>query len=117
MSSSSLREASEDDADAIAALFAASFGDARRVDAEEVRSWLRNEEIKPENVRVLEVAGRVVGYGDVWVEDWTQRHRVTGSRSSNGRSRAAAWPRSSARRGTSSPRSPSRAAIATCAPR
>jgi len=69
MSSSSLREASEDDADAIAALFAASFGDARRVDAEEVRSWLRNEEIKPENVRVLEVAGRVVGYGDVWVED------------------------------------------------
>jgi len=43
MSSSPLRQATEADAAAIAALFEESFGESRRVDAEEVRSWLRNE--------------------------------------------------------------------------
>ncbi len=39
------------------------------MDAEEIRTWLRNDEMQPENVRVLEVDGRVAGYGDVWLDD------------------------------------------------
>jgi ribosomal protein S18 acetylase RimI-like enzyme len=31
-----------------------------------VRSWLRNEEFEPEWLRVLDRAGRVAGYGDIW---------------------------------------------------
>lgn len=68
MSSSLLRQATEPDAEAIAAIFRAAFGDSRALDADEVRSWLANADIKPENVRVLEIDGRVVGYGDVWPE-------------------------------------------------
>lgn len=67
--SSSLRELKDADAEAVAALFVEAFGDARRLDAEEIRSWLDNEDLKPENLRVLEENGRVVGYGDVWPED------------------------------------------------
>jgi ribosomal protein S18 acetylase RimI-like enzyme len=46
-----------------------AFGDWRPTDAEEIRTWLRNEEVSPENVRVLELDGNVVGYGDVWLDD------------------------------------------------
>jgi mycothiol synthase len=69
MSSSPLRELREDDAPAVAALFAAAFGEARSIDAEEIRSWLHNEELRSEWLRVLEHDGRVVGYGDIWVQD------------------------------------------------
>lgn len=69
MSSSLLRELRDDDAEAVAALFVDTFGEARKIDAEEIRSWLRNEELKPEWLRVLEVDGRVAGYGDIWPED------------------------------------------------
>ena len=69
MSSSPLREPTEADAGAIASLFMQAFGDWRPTDAEEIRTWLRNEEVEPENVRVLELDGRVAGYGDVWLDD------------------------------------------------
>jgi mycothiol synthase len=67
--SSSLRELRDADAEAVAALFVEAFGDARRLDAEEIRTWIDNQDIKPENQRVLEEDGRIVGYGDVWPED------------------------------------------------
>jgi mycothiol synthase len=69
MSSSRLRELREEDAERVAALFAATFGDARLLDAEEIRSWVRNEELRDDWLRVLEVDGRVVGYGDIWPEE------------------------------------------------
>jgi len=68
MSSSPLRQLRADDAEAVAALFVEVFGDARPVDADEIRSWLANTELKPENLRVLEQDGRIVGYGDIWVQ-------------------------------------------------
>ena len=64
-----LRELRADDADAVATLFREAFGGARPLDAEEVRSWLRNVELRPEWLRVLEVDGRVVGYGDIVIQD------------------------------------------------
>lgn len=69
MSSSRLRPAGEQDAEAIAALFRAAYGDARPYDAAEILQWLRNTELRPEWKVVLEHEGRVVGYGDVWVEE------------------------------------------------
>jgi mycothiol synthase len=66
MSSSPLRQLRDDDAEQVAALFLAAFGDARKLDAAEVRSWLGNDELEPEWLRVLEEDGRVVGYGDIW---------------------------------------------------
>lgn len=69
MSSSELRQLRDDDAAAVASLFKEAFGESRPLDAEEIRSWLRNDELKPEWLRVLEVDGRVVGYGDIWVDD------------------------------------------------
>jgi len=69
MSSSPLRELREDDADAVAALFGKAFGDARPTDGEEIRSWFRNEELRPEWLRVLERDGVIVGYGDIWIQD------------------------------------------------
>jgi ribosomal protein S18 acetylase RimI-like enzyme len=69
MSSSRLRPVTEADAEAIAQIFTEAFGDWRPMDAEEIRTWLRNEEAKPENRRVLEVDGTVAGYGDVWLDD------------------------------------------------
>jgi mycothiol synthase len=68
MSSSPLRPLHEDDAEQVAALFVAAYGEGRRLDAEEVRSWLRNDEIDADWFRVLEIDGRVVGYGDIFVE-------------------------------------------------
>jgi ribosomal protein S18 acetylase RimI-like enzyme len=69
MSSSPLRELREEDADAVAALFGEAFGDARPADGEEIRSWFRNEELRPEWLRVLERDGAIVGYGDIWIQD------------------------------------------------
>ena len=66
---SNLRELRREDAAQVAALFVATFGEARRLDAEEIRSWLDNKELKPEQLRVLEENGAVVGYGDIWIED------------------------------------------------
>lgn len=69
MSSSRLRQLEPRDAEQVAALFRASFGEARAIDAEEIRSWLGNAELRPEWLRVLEEDGRVVGYGDIWIDD------------------------------------------------
>jgi mycothiol synthase len=62
-----LRPLRENDAEQVVALYRAAFGDERPIDAEEIRSWLRNTELQPEWLRVLELDGRVVGYGDLWV--------------------------------------------------
>jgi mycothiol synthase len=69
MSSSQLRQLREDDADAVAALFAEAWGESRRLDGAEIREWFNNQALKPENLLVLEQDGRTVGYFDVWVED------------------------------------------------
>ena len=66
---SALRELRKEDAEQVAALFVAAFGEARLLDAEEIRSWIDNEELKPEQLRVLEHDGAVVGYGDIWIEE------------------------------------------------
>jgi mycothiol synthase len=66
MSSSRLRELREEDAETVASLFVECFGDARLLDAEEIRSWFRNTEFEPEWLRVLDEEGQVVGYGDIW---------------------------------------------------
>jgi mycothiol synthase len=63
--SSGFRQLRHEDAEQVAALYAQAFGEWRRLDAEEIRSWLRNEELKPELLRVLEIDGRVAGYGDI----------------------------------------------------
>jgi mycothiol synthase len=49
----------------VAALFGTAFGEARRLDAREVASWLRDPDLRQEHLRVLEEDGRVVGYCDV----------------------------------------------------
>ena len=59
------------DAEAVAALFVAAFGDDRKLDPDEIRWWLQNDELDPQDQRVLEVDGRVVGYGDIMVESDT----------------------------------------------
>src|SRR5829696_1080498 len=63
-----LRELRAGDAERVAELFIDAFGDARRLDAEEIRSWLGSSSLRPEWLRVLEDEGRVVGYGDIVVE-------------------------------------------------
>jgi ribosomal protein S18 acetylase RimI-like enzyme len=69
MTSSLVRPPRDEDAETIASLYAASYGDFRPTDAEEIRSWLANEELKPEWLRVLAGEdGRVVGYGDLWID-------------------------------------------------
>jgi mycothiol synthase len=65
MTSSLLRELRQEDAESVAALFAEAFGGARKLDAREVASWLRDPDLSSENLRVVEEDGRVVGYGDV----------------------------------------------------
>ena len=64
-----LRQLREGDADAVAALFVEAWGESRRMDGDEIRAWLGNESLKPENLLVLEREGRVVGYFDVWRKD------------------------------------------------
>jgi ribosomal protein S18 acetylase RimI-like enzyme len=65
MTSSLLRELREEDAGQVAALFGDAFGDARKLDAREVVSWLHDPSLRAEDFRVLEENGRVVGYCDV----------------------------------------------------
>jgi len=66
---SELRPLRTEDAEQVAALFVQAFGEARLLDAEEIRTWIDNKELKPEHLRVLEEDGAVVGYGDIWIED------------------------------------------------
>ena len=63
-----LRELRESDAEDVAALYCAAFGEDRPMDAAEIVSWFQNEELKPDWLRVLELDGRVVGYGDIQIE-------------------------------------------------
>jgi mycothiol synthase len=65
---SELRQLRVEDAEQVATLFVQAFGTARRLDAEEIRTWIDNKELKPEHLRVLEEDGVVVGYGDLWIE-------------------------------------------------
>jgi mycothiol synthase len=62
-----LRLLRESDAEEVAAVYRDAFGDERPIDAEEIVSWFRNTELKPERLQVLELDGRVVGYGDIWI--------------------------------------------------
>src|SRR6478752_6152507 len=59
------RELREEDAEQVAALFVDAFGGARKLDAHEVASWLRDPDLTHENLRVIEEDGRVVGYCDI----------------------------------------------------
>src|SRR5258707_15703639 len=63
-----LREVRDEDVDAVAGLFLEAWGESRRMDGDEIRGWLGNEAIRPENMRVLVADGAVVGYVDVWIE-------------------------------------------------
>lgn len=63
-----MRELREEDAERVADIYRATFGDARPIDAAEISSWFHNTELKPDWLRVLEVDGRVVGYGDIVIE-------------------------------------------------
>jgi len=69
MSSLLLRELRADDADEVASLFTRCFGDARAIDAEEIRSWLGNAEFEHDWLRVLDERGAIVGYGDIWPQE------------------------------------------------
>lgn len=60
-----MRELRESDAGTVAELFRTVFGETRPIDAAEVASWVRNEELSPGWLRVLDVDGRVVAYGDI----------------------------------------------------
>lgn len=63
-----LRRFREEDAEAVASLYRAAFGDDRPLDAEEIVSWFRNPEFRPDRMRVLDVNEQViVGYGDIAV--------------------------------------------------
>src|SRR5215203_5760658 len=64
-----LRELREEDAEEVAQLFRVVFGEDRPVDAEQVVSWVRNRELKPEWLRVVELDGRIVGYGDLAIDE------------------------------------------------
>ena len=64
-----LRRLRESDIDAVLAVYAEAWGDSRPIHARDLRSWLRNPEVDPETLRVLEIDGRVVGYGDVTIAD------------------------------------------------
>lgn len=65
MTSSVNRALREEDAEQVAALFRKTFGGARRLDAREVASWLRDSDLDHENLRVLEEDGRVAAYCDI----------------------------------------------------
>jgi ribosomal protein S18 acetylase RimI-like enzyme len=92
MISSRLRQLREEDAEQVAALFAHAFGGARKLDAHEVESWLRDPDLRREYLCVLEEEGAIVGYCDIaprgdalfidlaapgrWAEvlDWAEAH-------------------------------------------
>jgi ribosomal protein S18 acetylase RimI-like enzyme len=59
----------ECDVDEVVSLYASAFGDARPIDSQEVISWLRNPELDADSLRVLEVDGSIVGYGDLWAAE------------------------------------------------
>ncbi len=69
MSSFRLRQLRRHDAEQVAALFVKAFGDTRAVDSEEIRSWLRNEELEPGWLSVLADGDEIAGYGDIWIEE------------------------------------------------
>ena len=64
-----LRQLRESDVDAVLAVYGKAWGDSRPIAATDLRSWLRNPEVDPATLRVLEIDGEVVGYGDVTVAD------------------------------------------------
>ena len=69
MSSFGIRPLREEDADEVARLFVEAWGEARRMDGDEIRQWFHNEAFQAENMLVLvEDDDRVVGYFDVWHE-------------------------------------------------
>jgi len=63
-----LRELRADDAEAVAAVICDATPH-RTIDAEEVRSWLTQGLIDPDDIRVLEEDGSVVGYVDIFVRE------------------------------------------------
>jgi mycothiol synthase len=65
MSSSLGRPLREEDAEQVAALFDSTFGSARRLDAREVASWLRDPDLELEYLRVFEEDGRITAYCDI----------------------------------------------------
>jgi len=70
MSSLRLRQLREEDADDVARLFVAGWGDARQMGGDEIRQWFHNESFRPENMIVLvDDDDRVVGYFDMWPEE------------------------------------------------
>lgn len=64
-----LRLLRENDAEEVVALFRKAFGDERPIDTQEIVSWFHNPELENEWLRVLELDGRVVGYGDIWIDN------------------------------------------------
>jgi mycothiol synthase len=64
-----LRELRESDIEAVLGLYRRAWGDARPIDSNDLRSWLRNPELDPAALRVLEIDGEIAGYGDVTVAD------------------------------------------------
>lgn len=64
-----LRELRESDVDAVLGVYRRAWGDARPIDSSDLRSWLRNPELDPATLRVLDVDGEIAGYGDVTVAD------------------------------------------------
>jgi hypothetical protein len=68
-SSEFFRPLREGDVNDVVSVYRRAFGDARPIDAQELLSWLHNPELDPESLRVLEVDGSVVGYGDVSIEN------------------------------------------------
>ena len=64
-----LRELRKSDANEVAELFRVAFGDERPMDAQEVVRWFENSELNAEWLRVLEHEGRIVGYGDIVIQN------------------------------------------------
>ena len=62
-----LRQLRESDIEAVLGLYRRAFSEERPIDAAEIKSRLRNPEIKSEILRVLDENGEVAGYGDVWI--------------------------------------------------
>jgi mycothiol synthase len=64
-----LRPLQETDVDAVVAIYREAWGESRPIGAAELRSWIRDPEIDPGSLRVLELGGRIAGYGDITVAD------------------------------------------------